>query len=70
MPKGPASAKREPDGDYITFEPRIAADKKSFVLKCSSSKAASWHDYLNAILDYLIAELEQIETPKDHPTAQ
>jgi hypothetical protein len=43
--------------DWVSFDPRISNDKKTFVLRIESSSKRNWYEFLNAINSYAIDEM-------------
>lgn len=70
MDKGDIKIKRRKQSkDYVTFDPRISIDRKTFVLRVESSCKATWYEYLVAIQSYADEEIDRIgkvESDTDH----
>lgn len=61
MDKGDIRIKRRKNSkDYVSFDPRISLDKKTFVLRVESSVRANWYEFLNAIQCYATEEMRRI----------
>lgn len=61
MDKGDIKIKRRKNKkDWVSFDPRISADRKTFTLRVESSCRANWYEYLNAICSYAREEMENL----------
>lgn len=61
MKKGDIRIKRKKRSkDYVTFDPRISNDRKTFVLRVESGTSENWYTYLAAIYSYVTEEMERI----------
>lgn len=61
MDKGDIKIKRrKKSDDWVSFDPRISNDRKTFVLRVESSTKANWFEYMNAIHSYATDEMNRI----------
>ncbi len=67
MDKGDIKIKRKKQSkDWVSFDPRVSADRKTFVLRVESSSKANWYEYMNAIYSYALEEMNRMMEVDSH----
>lgn len=61
MDKGDIKIKRKRESkEWVSFDPRISNDRKTFVLRVESSTRANWFEFMNAIYSYATEEMNRM----------
>lgn len=61
MKKGDIKIKRKRKSqDWLSFDPRISNDKRTFVLRVESSCKTNWMEFMMAIQSYSAEELNKL----------